>query len=160
MESDLRSYQNPDLTYSNYNYRILNAQLKYYFNVYNAIGVGYLHEEENHSSEDPAESAAVDLEDFYAQGISLSLEILHIKGFMISLNYGYLLRTFPDGGDDDILGIYSDRRIHSLQLFGLIPFSRHWQFQFFANYDNDQDRHHENNDNLNTLFNASFLYQF
>ena len=160
MEGDLRLYQNPDLTYSDYTYKILNVQLKYYFNVYNAVGVGYLYEVETHSSDNPSESAAVELEDFHAQGISLSFEILHIKGLMISLNYGYLLRTFPNAGIDDILGIYSNRRIHSLQLFGFIPLSSRWQFQFFTNYDNDKDRDHENNDNLNTLFNASFLYQF
>jgi hypothetical protein len=160
IEGDLRSYQNPDLTYSDYTYKILNAQLKYYFNVYNAVGLGYLYEVETHSSDNASESSAVELENFDAQGISLSLEILHAKGLMISLNYGYLLRTFPNAGGDDILGIYSNRRIHSLQLFGFIPLSRRWQFQFYANYDNDQDREKENNDNLNTLFNVSFLYQF
>jgi hypothetical protein len=128
--------------------------------VYNAVGVGFLCETENHTSDNSSETAAVELEDFYAQGISLSLEILHINGLMISLNYGYLLRTYPNAGVNDILGIYSNRRIHSLQLFGFLPLSRRWQFQFFANYDSDKDRDHENNDNLNTLFNASFLYQF
>ena len=160
LEGDRRSYQNPDVTYSDYLYTYVDLQLKFYFSAYHAVGIGYLSEMENHLSDDAAESSIVDLEDFHSNGVSFSVEILQMKGLMLSLNYGYLLRTFPYAGNDDILGIYSNRRIHSLQLFGFLPFGRHWQFQFYANYDNDQDRDHENNDNLNTLFNLSLLYQF
>ncbi|UCF64205.1 MAG: hypothetical protein JSW33_16860 [bacterium] len=159
-ELDKRSYQNPDLTYSDYLYTYFNLQLKYYFNVYTAFGIGYLLETEDHLPDDSSESPVINLEDSRSRGISVSMDILQMKGLMISLNYGYLLRTFPNAGTEDILGIYSNRRIHSLQLFGFCPLNRHRQFQFYANYDNDQDRDHDNNDNLNTLFNISLLYQF
>jgi hypothetical protein len=79
---------------------------------------------------------------------------------MISLVYQYAIKTYPNAGNQDFLGIYSNRRIHSIQGFGYIPLSHHWQFQFFANYDNDRDRDRESNDNFSTLLNASIVYNF
>jgi hypothetical protein len=157
---DFRKYKTPDLTYSNFDYRRINLMMKFYFDVYNSIGIGYIHEQENHSAANDSEASSVDLEDFYSHGFSFSLDILQLRGLMISLGYSYVLRTYPSAGDQDILSIYSNRKIHNMQAFGYFPLFRQWQLQFFISYDNDRDRSRENNDNLSTLFNVSLQYHF
>jgi hypothetical protein len=134
--------------------------IKFYFDIYNSIGIGYIREEENHHTSSPDDAASVDLEDFDADGVGLSLEILQLNGMMISLGYSYLLRTYPKGGEQDILSIYTNRKIHSIQAFGYLPVFQKWMLQFFISYDNDRDRNRENNDNLSTLFNVSLQYHF
>jgi len=157
---DLRWYNIPDITYSNFNYRRINLMTKFYFDVYNSLGIGYIREQEDHSTDNSTEAPSVDLEDFNSDGISVSLDILQLKGIMISLGYSFVLRTYPNAGDQDILTIYTNRKIHNLQAFGFVPFSQNWQLQYFISYDNDRDRDRENNDNMSTLFNVSLQYRF
>lgn len=159
-DGESRLYANPDFTYSNFIFGAMAAELKFYFGPYRSIGLGYIYEMEKHATDLESEAVIVSQENFNAMGLSLSLEIFSFRGLMISLNYQYLLRTFPNAGAQDFFGLYSNRRIHTVQGFGYIPLTTHWQFQFFANYDADRDRDREFNDNKSAIFNIGFLYKF
>ncbi len=160
IEGELRRYQQPDVTYSNYHYYSFDGQIKYYFSELQSIGIGYVRELEIHRSEQGVRDELISQEDFRSQGISFSLDFFSFNGFILSLNYRFLNRSYPNASGEDLLGYYSNRRIHSIQALGYIPLNRHWQLQFFANYDNDQDREKEFNDNRSTLFNLGLIYKF
>ncbi|GAB4373965.1 MAG: hypothetical protein Kow0042_18220 [Calditrichia bacterium] len=159
-ELESRRYGEPDVNYSDFFFGSLSGQLKLYFSDYNSIGLGFVYELENHSLQEESQRQFADQEDYTASGLVVSADILKLTDLMLSFNYQYTLRTYPHAGADDLLGFYSNRRIHSLQGIGLIPLGRHWQFQFFANYDNDRDRDREANDNFNTIFNLGLIYKF
>jgi hypothetical protein len=159
-DGESRWFTSPDITYSNFILVALAAELKYYFGPYRSVGLGYIYEVEKHSTDLESEGIIVAQENFDARGLIFSFEILSFQGLMISLNYQYLLRTFPNAGAQDFIGLYSNRRIHTVQGFGYIPMTPHWQFQFFANYDADRDRDRESNDSNSAIFNIGFLYKF
>ena len=159
-EGEWRWYGSPNASYSNFNFASLSASLKYYLGNYNSVGIGYVYESETHRTTQADERSLVEQENFHAGGILLSLDIMQQSGFMISLTYKFTLRTYPNAGADDVFGYYSNRRIHSIQGIGYLPLSSHWQFQLFANYDNDRDRDREANDNFSTIFNLGLSYKF
>jgi len=159
-EWESRKYKKPDLSYSDFQFASLTAQLKYYYDNLKSFGLGYVYEHEKHFANSAAELSLIQQENFTSRGVLFSLDILTTGGLMISLSYQYLRRDYPYGGADDLLGIYRNRNIQNIAGFGYIPLNNHWQFQFYANYDHDRDRDHENNDNFSTLFNISLLYKF
>jgi len=160
MDSEYRKYQHPDLTYSDLLYGAASGQIKFYFNDFNSVGAGYIFEIEKHYATSDMDEALIGQENFHVNGLIVSADIISSIGLMISLVYQYAIKTYPNAGNQDFFGIYSNRRIHSIQGFGYIPVSAHWQLQFFANYDNDRDPDREANDNFSTLLNASIVYNF
>ena len=160
VNSEYRKYRHPDLTYSDLLYGAISSQIKFYFTDFNSVGIGYIFEIEKHYTTSDMDKALISQENFHVNGLIVSVDIMNSSGLMISLVYQYAIKTYPNAGNQDFLGIYSNRRIHSIQGFGYIPLSHHWQFQFFANYDNDRDRDWESNDNFSTLLNVSIVYNF
>ncbi len=160
IHSEGRRYKEPDINYSNFIYTSIGTQLKYYLGTFKSIGCGYIYENEKHSSNISSDKAIIEQENFNAKGFIISFELLSFKGLMISVSYQYILRNYPNAGADDFFGSYSNRLIQNIQGFGYIPINEHWQFQFFANYDNDRDRDRDSNDNFNTIFNLGFVYKF
>ncbi len=160
LEGELRRYQTPDATYSNYNYYSLDGQIKYYFSELQSIGIGYVQEGESHFARNSNQEELIRQEDFQSRGVSVSLDFFNFNGFILSFNYRFLNRRYPHARGEDLLGYYSNRRVHSVQALGYIPLNRHWQIQFFANYDNDQDREKEFNDNRSAIFNLGLIYKF
>ena len=159
-EWESRRFRSPDISYSDYNAASLQAQIKFYFSDYNSLGVGYVHEQETHFSDNTDNQKIVEQENFTARGMVISVDLVKTNGLLLNLSYQYTLRTYPNAGANDLFGFYSNRRIHSLQGLGYLPLSKHWQFQFFANYDNDRDRDREYNDNFSTIFNIGLQYKF
>ena len=159
-EWENRKYTRPDLSYSDFQFATLDAQLKYYYDNLRSFGLGYVYEYETHTANSAATELQIEQENYSSEGVLITLDILSARGLMISLSYQYLRRNYPYGGADDLLGIYSNRNIQNIAGFGYIPLDSHWQFQFYINYDHDRDRDHENNDNFSTLFNFSLLYKF
>jgi len=159
-EWESRRFSTPDISYSNYNAASLEAQVKFYFSDYNSFGLGYVHEWETHFSDNADNQKIVEQENFTANGLVISVDLVKTNGLLLNFSYQYTLRTYPNAGANDLFGFYSNRRIHSLQGLGYIPLGRHWQFQFFANYDNDRDRDRDYNDNFSTIFNIGLQYKF
>lgn len=159
-DMEIRRYEKPDITYSNFFYGSFANQIKFYISSYNSIGMGYLFETEKHYPNTDAETSLVEQENYKADGFIFSTDLISFNGLMLSIVYQFTLRTYPKAGADDFLGIYSNRRIHSIQGFGYIPLTSHWQLQFLANYDNDHDRDRESNDNFSTILNLSIIYKF
>ncbi len=160
MEAEDRRYLSPDVSHSDFRYYSAAIELRYYFGDYSAVGLGYVAEEERHFSANDQEEKLIAQENFRAGGVVFSLELIQGEGLMVNLSYSLTLRTYPNLVPNDFLSIYSNRRIHNIQGVGVIPFTRHWQFQFLVNYDNDRDRDREGNDNKNTIFNLSLVYSF
>ncbi len=159
-EWEMRRFSDPDISYSDYNAASLETQLKFYFSDYNSIGVGYVREWETHFSDNPDHRKIVEQENYTANGLVVSVDLIKTNGLLLNFSYQYTLRTYPNAGANDLFGFYSNRRIHSIQGLGYIPIGRHWQFQFFANYDNDRDRDRDYNDNFSTIFNLGLQYKF
>lgn len=159
-EGEWRWYQRPNVTHSNFNGGAFQGMLKFYFGDYNALGAGYAYEFETHRTDQESEDSLVEQENFVATGLVVSADIMQLTGLLISFTYRLTFRTYPNAGANDLLGFYSNRRIHSLQALVSVPISSRWQFQLFANYDNDRDRDREANDNFSTIFNAGFIYKF
>lgn len=159
-EWEFRRYGHPNISYSNFYRGTLGAQLRFYFGGFNAVGAGFVYEQETHNAPVESEQSLVEQENFHAGGLLLSVDLFQQNGLLISLTYQYTLRTYPNSGAGDFLGYYSNRRIHSIQGIGYVPLGRRWQVQFLANYDNDRDRDREANDNFSTIFNLSLIYQF
>jgi hypothetical protein len=160
VNSEYRKYRHPDLTYSDLLYGATSSQIKFYFTDFNSVGIGYIFEIEKHYATSDMDKALISQENFHVNGLIVSADIINSSRLMISLVYQYAIKTYPNAGNQDFLGIYSNLRIHIIQGFGYIPVSAHWQLQFFANYDNDRDRDRESNDNFSTLLNASIVYNF
>ncbi len=160
LEGEDRRYISPDVSHSNFRFYSGAVSLRYYFGDYNAVGLGYVSESEAHYSSSDSQSALIRQENYKAQGVLFTIELLNTSGLMVNLSYQFTLRTYPYLIPSDFLSIYSNRRIHTVQGVGIIPFARHWQVQFLANYDNDRDRDREGNDNFNTIFNLSLIYSF
>lgn len=155
-----RQYADDDPNYSDYLRKQISILLKRYFGDYNSIGLGFYYEDENHFSSESELSELVDIYDYHAPGVIFTADIIRENGLLLSLHYTYGTKTFPHGQASDLAGFYSNRRIHSIQGFGLLPITASWQFQFFINYDNDRDREQEFNDNFSTIFNAGIIYKF
>jgi len=155
-----RWYGNPDVSHSDFYFFSLSTQIKIYLSDFTSLGIGYVYELENHRTKIESEKILVEQENFKAKGIVISADILNTDGLILTLSYQFTLRDYPNAVIGDFFNIYSNRRIHSLYGIGYIPLSAHWQFQFFANYDNDRDRDREANDNFSTIFNLGLVYKF
>jgi hypothetical protein len=159
-ELQIRRYSQPDVSRSNFNFSSLEGRLKFYLDESTSIGLGYIYETENHRSTIDSEKTLVEQENFFARGLSFSADILRENGLLLTLLYQFTLRDYPNAESSDLLGYFSNRKIHSLTGICYIPISLHWQFQLLANYDNDRDRDREANDNFSTIFNIGFAYKF
>ena len=159
-EWEHRSYRQPDISYSDFNFLALNAAIKFYFGDYNSAGLGLVYETETHSAAEPENETIIEQENYNARGFLLSLDFLQAGGFFVSLSYQLTFRNYPNGGTADPFGFYSNRKIHSIQAIGYLPLSKHWQCQLFVNYDDDRDRDREANDSVNTIFNWGISYRF
>jgi len=160
VEWESRWYRNPDLSYSDFYFTSLSSEIKYYFGDFNSIGAGYVYELEHHFTHNSEDRALVEQENYDAKGFVLSVDLMNFSGFLLSIYYQYTLRIYHNAGEIDLLGYYSNRRIHTVQGIGYVPLTRRWQLQFFANYDNDRDREREANDNFSTIFNLGLIYKF
>ncbi len=147
---------NPDFS----NVQVEGIQ-KIYWGDLNSFGLGYSWENQVHRVEETEDQAFAQQENFFTHGIIFTAEYIQLSGMMVSFQYSISWRTYPNAEVTAVSSsFYSNRLIHSLSMFGWIPITKHWQIQFFANYDNDQDRDFEHNDTRNTLLNLGILYEF
>jgi hypothetical protein len=157
-EWEVRNYRKTDLTYSNFTCGSFNTRLKFYLTPVSSFGAGVVYEYQKNKADLSDRQLLVTQEDYNARGWIISADILNLNGLMLSLTYQQTLRDYPNGGANDFLGIYTNRRVNSLMGFAQIPLSPRWSLEFFANYDSDRDRDRPNNDHLNTIFNLSVRY--
>lgn len=160
LEWEDRRYLHPDLTYSDFTYGSASTQLRFYFGEYNTAGIGLVFDFERHTAGTPDEQPLTEQENFNSRGFIVSVDLLNVRGLLISFSYQYTRRDYPLSIAPDYFNIYSDRQVQTIQGIGYIPFHSQWQFQFFVNFDEDRDRQHDNNDNLTSLLNISLQYKF
>jgi hypothetical protein len=162
LEMEKRSYRMPDDVNPDFIYFTVEGVLKYFWEDFKSVGVGYFYERQSHSVDDVASLALVELENFYTHGLIVDSEIMNFSGLLLSLEYRLSLRTYPnaDASASLFYNYYSNRFVHSISAFGWIPIGTRWQVQLFANYDNDQDRDNELNDNRSTIVNLGLIYKF
>lgn len=146
----------PDETYLN-----ISLVPKIYLGELNSFGIGGFWEKLTNQARTSSEDQAFARQGNYtAKGIQIVAEYIQFSGSMIELEYRISWRDYPYAEDSFLNSFYSDRFVHSITLVGWIPITRNWQIQLFGNYDNDQDRHFENNDTRNTLLSAGIVYKF
>ena len=157
---ELRRYETKDEINSDYNEAGVEIRPLVYFRQGYSIGAGYLFETRDFPTP-PGDVVSFAAQGTYrANGLMATAEFLTISGWMVNLEYRLLWRTYPNAQNSLVGGFYSDRRVHTVSLFGWIPLSEHWQLQTFVNYDNDQDRSYERNDNRSTILNLGLSYRF
>ena len=125
-----------------------------------SLGLGGFWEKQVHSTTEESDLAWAQQADFTDYGLVLKGEYLNLKGSMINAEYRLNWRNYPNAEASWFDTFYSNRLIHSISIFGWIPLTRHWQFQLFVNYDNDQDRDKEFNDSRNTFLTAGLIYKW
>lgn len=165
---DWRCYGNPDAIIPDFRELELEPALIYTWIDGVRLKIGYLHRNRVHTSSagaisDPDQSQAdAALENYFSHGIVLGLDILTLKGLLLSLVNSYEVRRFPNSVTRDIsdFSLYSDRNLNNLLLFFTWPISPQFELNCIANLDHDNDRKEEKNDSKSTLFSLELLYRF
>ncbi len=159
-EWERRLYGQPNLIYPDFHRGSFEIQGKLYLSPLLTFGTGYLYEYESNRVDSPEEQDLAMQENFKASGWVISIDWTRLDGTILSIAFRHSNRDYPHAGSQDFLGIYTNRRVFSIQGLGYFPLSRSWKFQFFINYDGDRDRDRDNNDHFTTIFNAGFVYSF
>ncbi|RMI15159.1 MAG: hypothetical protein D6681_04500 [Calditrichaeota bacterium] len=159
-EVEVRRYATADEINPNYTRWFVEGQYKWYPGEMHSVGLGMNWERQTHQAEEAADQVFAEQADFEAYGPVISMEYITFTGWLIQLEYRLQWRNYPRAGDTILNSFYSDRLMHSIQLFGWIPLGSGWQIQLFANYDNDRDREFQENDTRNTIVNLGVIYSF
>ncbi len=160
MEFETRKHETADAITPDFSGFSLQAAPKYYLDDFRSFGAGYFRETRKHTAGNAADQVFAEQADFDEQGLVTQFEYLSFSGMMMNFEYRISWKDYPNSQSSLLDSFYSDRFVHSVSLFGWLPITENWQFQLFANYDNDIDRGEQQNDTRNLLLNFGLIYKF
>ncbi len=160
MEYEIRKHKTADAITPDFSDFSLQVVPKYYIDDFRSFGFGYFSASRKHKAEDAEDNVFAEQADFDEQGLVSQFEYLSLSGIMMNFEYRISWKNYPNSQSSLLDSYYSNRFVHSVSLFGWIPITGNWQFQLFANYDNDIDRSEQQNDTRNMLLNFGLIYKF
>jgi hypothetical protein len=170
----LRQYEVPSSNTPDFSNTYLNPQLV--FKVFGdwQVGLGYMYLLRVHAKDlvqkrntpvtdaRGAQDDSVPYEDYYSNGLTVSLELFRISGLMLSVNHTYEMRKYPNSTTNQLRGwgFYTDRNINTLLLFFSMNLSPCLQLSALANLDDDRSLIENQSDSQSTLFSIDLGYSF
>lgn len=126
------------------------------------IQLGYQVRRRTPSPAAPLNDPLASIDEYLAQGPTLSLEFTGPRGMLLSANASVGTVAYPSdaGRDASGLSFFSDRRASSVMCFFTWPVSTHWEANLFANYDADLDAKEDLYDSRSSLLTFEVRYRF
>ena len=151
----IKSEQEPD-----YAFLQLNPFLNFNIDYLTTISIGYVYEKKVHKIFENLQEQYIKDQDYYSNGFNFGLDYSNISGFILSLNFEYLLRRYPNYSTTDDFNIYSNRNILNILLYSQIPVSERLVINVVGSYDNDKDIDTDFNDMVSSFYTLEFQYSF
>jgi len=155
-----RRYGHMNAVTTDYFENKIEPSLVFYFKESWEFRLGYIFDSRNYS--DMKSNDNLIEEDYYSHGISLSVDLLQLNRFILSLNDTYTYKRYPNSAANEIesFNLYTDRNTNSIMLLFSWNVTQHLELGILANYDTDKDPYEEHSDTQSTLFSIELSYLF
>jgi hypothetical protein len=159
---EIRNYREPSTVIPNYWELALQPSFGVNLGAPCLLRFGYYFKTRQHSAASNKNSVKVEIENYYAHGPSITVDVFTLGGFVMSVTDIYEFRRYPNSISKGIsdFSLYSDRNVNSLFLFFSWNFTKRWELDVIANLDHDNDTEDDNGDSRTTLCTLELAYQF